>query len=60
MSLSFENPDFYRWIEMSSMDPRTWKLKEDAPQRVIDEFNKKVPLYKEDWERLTKNGGVIY
>ncbi|MBP5719209.1 MAG: hypothetical protein J6X53_09615 [Abditibacteriota bacterium] len=45
---------------MSSMDPRTWKLKEDTPQRVIDEFNKKVPLYKEDWERLTKNGGVIY
>ncbi len=59
MALRFKNPDFYRWVEMSSMNPHTWKLREGAPQRIVDEFNEVVPLYKEDWDRETKDGGVI-
>ncbi|MBO7393807.1 MAG: hypothetical protein J6U98_06360 [Abditibacteriota bacterium] len=58
--MSFENIDFYRWVDMSDRNPYTWKLREGAPQRVIDEFNEVLPGSKEDWDRFTKDGGVIY
>ncbi len=57
MAIDFKNPDMYEWLIEPDPNPYNWKLREGAPQRIVDEFNEVVKQRKQTWDKY--NGCVV-